>query len=235
MIDLGSNFIINHIRLKFKTTDNIYNVQISRDNESWKTVANFSKLHCRGRQMLHFSKAIAKYIKIVVVHPYKLECNSFKVCYLEEPVKCLAGFLYPSHNIASNENAYISNVKCDLSKDPHKALLSGTFLNQGTETPYVFHDLKKGSIFIIFNQPYILASCRFRLWDFDGRKQSFKISISSGIHYKEISHEERLQKGWQTIKFTPQTVKYFQIIGLGSSIGDEFRLAYFETPARVKM
>lgn len=228
IIDLGSFFVVNHIQFKLQDGTE-YIVQVSQDKTSWKSVIDFSKPLCAASQSLFFAETVARYIKVKVMATYNmLSCHSFKIFYLpEQPEKSLAGYLYPKSNVAVPQKVQVSCANNLYS------FLIGEFKSNGIKTPYVECRLEdEKAINIIFNQPYILTSIRFRLWDFDGRKQSFKIATTSDDeNYTFIVRSSELLAGWQTVKFSPRVVISFRITGIKSTIGGTLRLAYFETPA----
>lgn len=83
-------------------------------------------------------------------------------------------------------------------------------IEKGLETPYTQSKNGRG-IDIQLNQPFFLAKCKFRVWDFGQINQEFQLQAWNieSPDYVEVLQMGK-HKGWHTINL-PQNV-YFRFI-----------------------
>lgn len=243
LVDLGKVFAFNTLKfelvVKDEKTVSSYIIKVSKDEENWIKVIDYSKVHCFRKQILHFHEVKARFIKIIGINrnlKKEFTCNSFDVLFEESLFRCLNCFVIPQENVATSDLAIpfmtISNNNKVIIKSQ---LLDGNFDDKGLETPFISQVIGSFQITIYFNQPFILSSCRIRLWDYDGRSYSLKVLASlDAVDFAVICDKsEEMIGGWLTIYFAPRPISCIQISGISASIGEELRLVHFEAPAQI--
>lgn len=71
VVQLGAQYIINHIRLLLWDRDQrsySYYIEVSMDKQDWVRVIDYSMYLCRSWQKLYFPARVVKYIRVVGTH-----------------------------------------------------------------------------------------------------------------------------------------------------------------------
>lgn len=234
---LDKVYAFNYIYFRSKMMEErIYSVKISMDGKSWHDIyTKFPKIFSESFQRFYFPLTKAKFIKLESIYYDIMHCcYFFDISYEQHDFKFLSIYPVPTENVVSAHTIHASHtVNANLLK------ILGKFSEDGRKTPYVSAALGSNlhydnEIEFNFNQPFILSSCSLRLWDYDGRKYSFIVKVSSKFRESEVicDKSDELCDGWQTIHFAPRIVEKFIIKGIRATHGKKLYLAHFQAPAQ---
>lgn len=241
LVELKVQCIVNNLQFDLEAAHfwNYY-IEVSKNKVDWKRIIDFSKSPCKKRQNLFFTRRAVKYFKFfgvrkLVAGKWKNAGETFSITSLailnhSSPELFLGKYIYPTKNVATLKTATAFTVHPG-EQELAAVLLNGSTLVDKSPKTYTTVKLNEASIVIFFHQPYLISSCRFRLWDLDSQKYSYKIEINSEEkNFHEVCNRSE-SDGWQTVTFTPRPVFSMRITGLHSTMGNDLRLVHFECPA----
>lgn len=245
LVNLKLLCIVNNLEIKLKdqvdqTCSYSFYIEFSKDQETWEKVVDMSNSVCYGGKVLtfFFPEQITMFVKIVGLKSLhggvSFGCNSLKVQFVSNPPPSVWAYICPKENVATNGKA-IANFKDNNNEfQVDDVLLNGDYeVYDQHKTAFVAQAFKNGSLIVDFDQPYLLSSCRLRLWDVDGRKYKYIIETSADLKNFELVSDKTgaFYDGWQTATFSPRPICRFIISGLDCTVGEELRLIHFEAPA----
>lgn len=203
IIDLGALRTFNH--LQFNVGEKRVNeviVWVSSMNEEYSNEMNWTVMKdyagCRKLQTIYVPETTARFIRIEGPR----QINNFKVANLSMLPDLEDFWIRPKENTCTTAIATLNN---HFGEVLDQAALCWDGIERGKDTPFT----EGFYIWIKFNQPYFLRQLKVRLWDFDGRKQSFEF-----IGYEErdcwFSNDELKDvDGWQVINLEPNAYSSF--------------------------
>lgn len=109
VVELGKASRINHIKFLLWDRDTrtySYYVEVSVDQNNWKTVANYTNFDCRSWQSLYFPRRHVRFIRLVGTN--NTVNRGFHVVELEAMYKktqpeLVGDIIQPTYNVATNE------------------------------------------------------------------------------------------------------------------------------------
>ncbi|XP_050426004.1 BTB/POZ domain-containing protein 9-like isoform X3 [Adelges cooleyi] len=221
-----------------------YYIDVSMDQTVWFRAIDHSNYNCRSAQNLWIESRIVRYIRVVGTANETFEFSSVKYNTEEmHEVEIKNGLVVPKYgyNVASSfRYAFVIKGEHNLWSQSMLNVLVDDYYDRYDNkidrlNMYTYHNLQSGCIVIHLAQPYILSSMRFLLWG--GNDQFYKYTVEDSINnqdWKWIANETKeLKQSWQVLKFTPRPILYIRITGVYNSAGNDFRILYFEAPARV--
>ena len=241
-IELGDITIINHIRMTlYDRNEECYPYQIfvSRDQQHWDMIVDYSSYLCRADQHLYFSRVIVKYIRVVGLLTTSLKCvgvlsegDPFKLvsfeCYYSEP------------SIEIMNNSLLVPTKSVVNITCQEDLFVGFY-----DGDFIYHFIDDGG-FIMFqlNQPYLVSSMRFRIYPndetysqkctFDYQVQVADVYLNEEDYWEVVADVYDAKMGsWQHITFEQRVVCWILISGIACSDqieNNEFRISHIECP-----
>lgn len=241
-IELGDITIINHICMTlYDRNEECYPYQIfvSRDQQHWDMIVDFSSYLCRAEQHLYFPRVIVKYIRIVGLLTTSLKCvgvlsegDPFKLvsfeCYYCEP------------SIEVMDNSLLVPTKSVVNITCQEDLFVGFY-----DGDFIYHFIDDGG-FIMFqlNQPYLVSSMRFRIYPndesysqkctFDYQVQVADVYLNEEDYWEVVADVYDAKMGsWQHISFEQRVVCWILISGIACSDqieNNEFRISHIECP-----
>lgn len=126
-----------------------------------------------GMQKFYFDEREICEIRLLGVDRCK-NLKALTYAYSEKGHAGAKGLLVPKVDVITSDFAYILGRR-------GAQLLNETFEPKGVDTP--FTEIPPEGVEIYFYEPYVLEYFLFRLWDFDGRKQSCQIYR---IHFDDL-------------------------------------------------
>ena len=216
-----------------------YQLFISRDQQHWDMIVDFSSYLCRAEQHLYFPKVIVKYIRIVGLLTTSLKCvgvlsegDPFKLvsfeCYYSEP------------SIEVIDNSLLVPTKSVVNITCQEDLFVGFY-----DGDFIYHFIDDGG-FIMFqlNQPYLVSSMRFRIYPndesysqkctFDYQVQVADVYLNEEDYWEVVADVYDAKMGsWQYITFEQRVVCWILISGIACSDqieNNEFRISHIECP-----
>ncbi|CRL03164.1 CLUMA_CG016151, isoform A [Clunio marinus] len=238
IVELGTIFIINHIKLLLWDLDvrsYSYTIHVSVGNEFWEKVIDYSTFHCRSWQYIYFEKRPVQCIKITGTHNTVnkiFHLVSLQAMLLTNVPETIDGIIVPKMNVATVERS--ASVLEGVSRNKN-SLLNGNVKDYDWDCGYTCHQLGSGNISIQLGQPYMIGSFRILLWDCDDRTYSFYIETSvNGADWDLVvdKKNERLQS-WNSFSFEPRPISYIRITGTYNSANEIFHIVHIECPSQV--
>lgn len=240
LIELGTQFIINHIKMLLWDRDErsySYYIEVSMDNKNWSKVVDYSQFNCRSWQKLYFAPRVIKYIKVVGTRNTNgciFSLVSFECKYTESTcdVDAATGISIPTQNVASIANSALVVEGVSRSRN---ALINGDYRIYDWDAGYTCHQLGSGSIIVQLAQPYLLDSMRLLLWDIDSRTYSYYIetSVDRIVWHTVVDKRNEKCRSWQIIKFSRRPVVYIKITGTRNTANEVFHCVHFECPSQL--
>ena len=245
-IELGEFTIINHIRMTLYDRNEEcypYQVFVSRDQQHWDMIVDYSSYLCRAEQHLYFPKVIAKYIRVIGLLTTSLKCvgvlsegDPFKLvsfeCYYSEP------------SIPVMNNSLLVPTKSVVNITCQEDLFVGFY-----DGDFIYHFIDDGG-FIMFqlNQPYLVSSMRFRIYPndesysqkctFDYQVQVADVYLNEEDYWEVVADVYDAKMGsWQHISFEQRIVCWILISGIACSDqieNNEFRISHIECPMAIE-
>lgn len=228
IVDLGEIYTFNFIEFQLNMKSG-YLIEILKDQQNWMNIVDYSKTLCCGYQRVFFFETNARFIKIIAGQSSDgLGLNSFDVAFVKNLPQLLDGITVPYFP----RKFFFAYEEFNQIYTFEQQIQWNQFEDKGLQTPYYSQSIENGSIFVVFNQPYVLKNCRFNLWSFDGRQYSYKVETSLDFVNFDVISDKSDEKigGWEVLRFSPRPVICFRITGVAATIGNEIRLTYFEAP-----
>lgn len=222
-IDLGSALAINHLEFVLGNTERIfYSVCLSEKSPYIWAEQTYYYL-CSRLQKVYFKNTLARFVQIRSNHAFK--CNAVKLFCLSTLPRLVNGRVSPAQNFISAETAF-----CEDAAGKQSPVC--TFPERGFFTN--FTAVGPDGMMVFLNQIYVLRSVRLRLWDFDGRKQSFTMELISYdltiSHTHIVSPERKDASGWENFIFNVEiAANGFKISPLISAGTNELRIVCIES------
>ncbi|XP_068911771.1 BTB/POZ domain-containing protein 9-like isoform X2 [Tenebrio molitor] len=255
-VKLGVPSYLNHINMMLLDKDSryySYYIEVSLDQEKWKTVVDYSFYPCRSIQDLYFKEEIAQFVRIVgtsnSANRY-FHLVFFEAYFKATVPKIIGDIICPITNVAtlSKKAMVIEGI------NPNE-LINENFTKYDGSTGYTCHTIGEDKImvqlgrllthtYILLNliylilllaQPYMIWSMKLLLWDLDGRSYRYFIETSVDKSNWKIAADRRNEdcKSWQTLQFDPRPVVYIRITGTHNTVINDngFYCIHLECPA----
>lgn len=224
-----------------------YLIEYSVDSYNWNTLYDYRKYLCSNHQTLFFNPIVCKYFRIQGFHQIRMDSRtrkvfetikSFKAFYQDFntkiDVRLVDGILLTSFYAFQIQH----RVYCDstietptLSHRYYKNRLS--FCYDDSES-YVFSGANKfffKPIVVLLDQPIMLSSFQFQLYDIDDRAYSYVVEILDQDKWTCVAdRSNEACRSWQTIIFSLRPVNLIRIRGIKiyNSEAKEFCIIKFD-------
>lgn len=131
MVELGSTFLINQIKMELydeyeDRREYSYYIEVSVDRNNWHRIIDYTNYNCSSTQDLHFPSQAVRFIKLVGTNStadLNFHASELKVYYTLKPQKSIDGVVSPSHDVIYH--GWRSGT----------AIIKGKFLNRNTLLP----------------------------------------------------------------------------------------------------
>lgn len=244
-IQLGFPFKLNYIELimsDLKGDKYSYILEYSVDGLDWTILYDYRKYLCSNHQTLFFNEIVARYFRLKGFHQNRLDTRSrrsfnaiksfqafFKDLNSSVDVRLTDGVLNTSFFSCQIKHRVYCDTTVTLSADEryYCQKMSKESLNQSRYDSLVVNGFKP--VYVLFDQPIVLSSFSFRLFDREQSAYSYTLEIWDQNKFTWENVTERTKEsGWQNMFFSARPVNWIRIICTGSFNSDqEFRILKF--------
>ena len=237
VVKFGFPFNINNIEMKLsdKRGDRFsYRVEYSVEGLNWETLFDYTNYTTANSQSLFFNSIVAQQFRICGTHQLRMDVNTKKSFDSIESFSCL--FDKYQHKVERIDG-----------------LLSNTFWIRRSVQQRVYHDTNNlipdqngesvkyytrllssnKPIIVALDQPVMIDSFQFQLWDRDERAYSYVVEVKDDNDWVKLS-DKSLEKcrSLQTITFSRRPISLVRVRGIKIYFVDcnEFRIIKFHFP-----
>lgn len=213
LIDLNDNFYVNHLQLHLGLKKQVFSISFSINKIAWRLMYEQLR-NCTLQDIkLYFSDIAVRFIKITG----EIKCNGFHISCLPNIV-FENDVLIPKFCVSDRQYAYCTPAKFNN--------ILTRYQEKGLQTR--FEELRDGQkLVIFFVQPYMMTSCRFRLWNHDTVSQQFSLMATDQYGQSKEIFNGMDEDGWACVQFPKQAVSKFIVTPATGQIR-KFRVTFFE-------
>ncbi|XP_054155401.1 BTB/POZ domain-containing protein 9-like [Oppia nitens] len=237
VLRFGCPLNVNYVEIKLsdKRGDRFsYRLEYSPDGVVWKPLVDFTKYTTANYQRLFFQPFTVQMFRMSGTHQFRMDATtkvaiqsiqSFSCCYNRKQysIERIDGFITTPYWIRSSVQ---QRVYHDSNKD---IAVGGGGGNAGADggdadhnnQHHLHHTIKYYSrqissskpILVALDQPVMIDSFQFYLWDDDGRGYSYVVDVKSGDNEWTVLSDRSLDvcRALQTIKFSRRPISLVRV------------------------
>lgn len=232
MVKFGFPFNINYIEINMSLIKGdrfSYIIEYSADCVNWKVLYDYSKYTCANYQTLFFEPIIAQFFRIKGTHQLRMDSNtktsfdaieSFTCYYYKRKYKVerIEGLL--------STPFYVHRIQDRIYHDSNAIL--------DPNDRYYSRSLSSNKpIIVALDQPVMIESFSFLLWDKDDRAYSYSVEVYDGKDWINVSDKSLEEcRSWQVISFARRPISILRVKGIAIHFVEcnEFRIIKFRFP-----
>ncbi len=232
VVKFGFPFNINYIEMNMshKKGDRFsYKIEYSADSVNWKVLFDYTKYTCANFQTLYFEPIVAQFFRIDGTHQLRMDLNTRTTfdtinsftCYYQKrkfKVERIEGLL--------STPFYVHRIQDRIYHDSNAIL--------DPNDRYYSRSLSSNKpIIVALDQPVMIDSFSFQLWDKDERAYSYSVEVYDNKDWIKVADKSSEEcRSWQVITFSRRPISLLRVKGIRIHYVEcnEFRIIKFRFP-----
>ena len=215
-----------------------YLIEYSVDGMNWSILYDYRKYLCSNQQTLFFNPIVTQYFRIKGFHQNRMDTRSRKTF---KSIKSFKAFFKESNLIDVKLTDGVLNTSYYSCQIRHRVYCDTT-VTLSSDMRYYCQKLSDSNqdninfsfkpMLVLFDQPIMLRSFTFKLYDLDPSAYSYVVDIfePNNLTWENVSDCSKQKcTGWQNISFSSRPVNIMRILctQIYNTDSKEFRILKF--------